>query len=231
MRLAAPAPKRRQAEKSDRRQAEAKQKKAPFVPPETECARPGPRRAAANIHGDRKAISPRTIVSRLRRAQVRRWGRRAPLETRTTPNRSRAFHIMTGVIIAKATIADTYGAGCLSQCRWLGESTMNAANPPAVRTALYFDSPAKPSPTPTKSQSRQAEASSTASRKNRRAAASAAIANPNSSGPSGTIQLPAEAKKKGVTLRAKSAISAARGPNSPHDTIDSRSSLWRRKAR
>ena len=50
-----------------------------------------------------------------------------------------AFHKTTGVIMTQAKIADTYGAGCLSQCRCSGESTMNAATPLAVRIALYFD--------------------------------------------------------------------------------------------
>src|SRR5271165_6501004 len=107
---------------------------------------------------------------------------------------------MTGAIMTNATIAATYGAGCLSQCRWAGDSRTNAANPPALSAALYFDSPAKPRPIPTISQRRQAEASSRGFVKNKREAASAVIANAKSNGPSGTTQLPGEAKKKGLTF-------------------------------
>src|SRR5580700_7569641 len=105
---------------------------------------------------------------------------------------------MTGIIRANATIAETYGAGCLSQCRWLDESVTNAASPAAVSTALYFASPANPRPTPIRIQYRQAEAGSRSFEKNRRVAAQATTTNPKSNGPSGTIQAPAEAKKKGV---------------------------------
>ena len=90
---------------------------------------------------------------------------------------------------------------------------MNVTNPVAVRMALYFDSPAKPRPSPTIGQNRQAEACSAGFGKNRRLAAHDATTNPKSNGPSGTTHPPAEAKKKGVTFSAKSAISADRNPN------------------
>ena len=49
--------------------------------------------------------------------------------------------------------------------------------------------------------------------KNSRASVAAAPASAKSSGPSGTTQVPAEAKKNGVRLSATSAIRPARAPN------------------
>ena len=110
---------------------------------------------------------------------------------------------MTGVTIANARSAETYGAGCLSQCRCLGESNTNAASPAAVSAALYFASPARPRPTPMRSQNDHAKGLPVGFGKNRRAAANTATAKPKSNGPSGTIQLPAEAKKKGRDVQGK----------------------------
>src|ERR1700735_9087 len=172
-----------------------------------------PATRGTNIQGDKKATSPRTIVRDCA-------GRHTPSGTPRPPSNSNdvqpccAFHKTTGVTIAQAKIADTYSAGCLSQCRCSGASTMKVANPLAVKIALYLESPANPRPKPTSGQNCQAETSSNGCGKNSRRAAHAATANPKSSGPSGTIHPPAEAKKKGVTFSAKSAISADREPSS-----------------
>src|SRR5271155_2123874 len=76
--------------------------------------------------------------------------------------------------------------------------------------ALYFERPARPKKKPAASHSGQAGARGA---KKSRDKDNAAADSAKSSGPSGTIQLPAEAKKNGVTLRAKIARSPARGPN------------------
>ena len=74
---------------------------------------------------------------------------------------------------------------------------------------MYFDRPAKPSHSPAASHRPKAARGDGAS-KNSRASVAAAPSSAKSSTPSGTTQVPAEAKKNGVRLSATSAISPAR---------------------
>ncbi len=91
-----------------------------------------------------------------------------------------------------------------------GARTTKAASPATLSAALYFDSPARPNPAPAASQRSQIARRPAGLAKNSFASAQAAAARPNNRGPSGTIHVPAEAKKKGLTLRAKTAMTPAR---------------------
>ena len=183
--------------------ARQSRKQSPLVDERPAARRRRARRASGTkIHGASSTISPSAMRADLRGAPARRRARRARPERRTRPSRCSAFQTMTGEIIASATSARddrardgrTSGADAATSAR-------KATSPSANKTRAVFRQAGEAERrSPPASHSRQTARSARRRRRTAAQSASAAPASANSSGPSGTIQPPAEAKKNGDSV-------------------------------